>query len=196
MNISNEKIAYDQAVETKKKWDDIIENNTPYPCKKCWNNYFSSEFVVQYIDNPLVGKYRYLYECKQCKKDRIYSKRLDKRTSIEGAIDVIYTQIIHWAKQRSLEYIITKDNLMNIRNRQQGKCYYTGYPMQFEYIHYKEGKFNEKVKYQLSCDRLNNDLWYIPWNIVLCCTMANKMKWTLSEKEFYKVCKDISQKHL
>ena len=67
--------------------------------------------------------------------------------------------------------------------------------MEYSYIYYKEGKESDKTKWQLSCDRLDNNRGYEKGNIVLCCTIANKMKNILSLEEFYKICKDISAKH-
>lgn len=181
----------EQALATKKKREDIIAKNLPYPCKKCWEEKFPEEFVIQYIENPIAGKYRYLYECKQCKKDRIYEKRWTSRETIEWAIAVIYKQLVSWSKQRRLPFALQEKDIMDMRNKQKGRCYYTWYEMTYEFIHYKSWKFNEKVAYQVSCDRLDNDWWYTKDNCVLCCLVANKMKWTMPEDEFYKICNDI-----
>lgn len=67
--------------------------------------------------------------------------------------------------------------------------------MEYKCIHYKEGKESDKGKWQVSCDRLDNNRGYETGNIVLCCTIINKMKNILSQKEFYQICKDISSKH-
>lgn len=64
--------------------------------------------------------------------------------------------------------------------------------MEYGFIHYKPGKESDKTKRQISCDRLDNDRGYEKGNIVLCCTIVNKMKNTLSQEEFYKICKDIT----
>ena len=78
-----------------------------------------------------------------------------------------------------------------MREKQGGNCYYTGYPMEFSFVNKKAGTWTEKTKMQVSCDRLDNTKGYEQGNVVLCCTMINKMKNNLSMEEFYKICKDI-----
>lgn len=169
----------------------IIAKNTPFPCKKCGEEKFPDDFVIQYIDNPIAGKYRYLYECKQCKKNRIYEKRWTSRETFEGALGVIYSQLQSWAKQRRVAFHLKEMDLFDMWAQQKGKCYYTGYEMTYEFVNGKVGTWTEKTKYQVSCDRLDNDGWYTKDNCVLCCVIANKMKSTMSEEEFYKICNDI-----
>ena len=70
-------------------------------------------------------------------------------------------------------------------------CIRDRYNMEYSCIHYKEGKEADKTKWKLSCDRLDNNRGYEKENIVLCCTIANKMKNILSQNEFYQICKDI-----
>ncbi len=82
-NYLNQERNLEQALLTKKKWEDIIDGKDPYPCKHCKQKKLPKEFVIQYIDNQLVGKYRYLYECKQCKRERIYKARDNSRATIE-----------------------------------------------------------------------------------------------------------------
>jgi hypothetical protein len=72
-----------QAQKTRDKWEKLIASNALHPCKKCMIEKPADEFVIQYIDNQLVGKYRYLYECRQCKKKRTYTRRNNKRKTIE-----------------------------------------------------------------------------------------------------------------
>lgn len=186
---------YQQALLTKKKWEDIVQNNIPFPCKQCKKKKLPSEFVMHYLDNQLVGKYRYLYECKQCKRDRIYKGRDLLKTTIEWAMEVVHRQLYQWAKKRGLEFCVTYDDLLALRNKQQGRCYYSGYEMTYEFVGYKQNSnWTEKAKTQLSCDRIDNTKWYILNNVVLCCTFVNHMKWSLPVEEFYRVCQDIVKK--
>jgi len=82
-NYSNQAYMLQQAQKTKEKWELLIKTNTLHPCKKCMKEKHADEFVIQYIDNQLVGKYRYLYECKLCKKERTNARRNNKRKTIE-----------------------------------------------------------------------------------------------------------------
>lgn len=180
-----------QAIKTRKKREDIIKHNSLYPCKKCQIEKPADEFVIQYIDNQLVGKYRYLYECRQCKKERTYKKRNEKRKTIEWACKIMLAHIYQWAKKRNISFSITEWDLLNLRRSQQWKCYYSWHSMTFEFVWHTKGTRTEKTKYQASCDRKDNELWYTWDNIVLCCTFINKMKWNLSEKDFYDTCSAI-----
>lgn len=195
MNITDPKIQLKRAQETKAKRENIIQSNQPYPCRKCGQNKLPDDFVIQYEDNHRVGKYRFLYECKACKKARTYQKRHNDRQDINWAFEILYKQLQSKAKSRKIEFLIKKEDLEECRRSQWGKCYYTHSPMTYECIHYKSWSFTEKTKYQVSYDRLDNTQGYTKQNIVLCCTIINKMKWTLSEQEFYEICKKICKIH-
>lgn len=195
MYLDNSELQKQMAEETKKKWEALAFGDKPYTCNKCWKLKDPKDFVVQRMDNYWVGKYRYLYECKECKKNRIYQKRDKARETIDWALNIIIKQLQQWAKNRKIEFTISTEDLLDLREKQGGKCYYTWYNMEYWCIHYKEGKESDKTKWQLSCDRLDNNRGYTKENIVLCCTIANKMKNTLSQKEFYQICKDIADKH-
>ncbi len=190
-NYLDQERALQQALATRKKREDIIENNTPFRCNHCGVEKSSKEFVIQYMDSQLAGKYRYLYECKPCKRERVYKARSGQRMTIEWAISCIYDHLLQGAKKRNIHFGITLQALLSLREKQKWLCYYSSYPMSFEFVGYKGGSWTEKTRMQVSCDRLDNDLWYTLDNIVLCCTFINQMKWTLTESEFYKVCKDI-----
>ena len=195
MYLDNPELQKQMAEATKQKWEKLVFGNKPYTCIKCWKLKDPKDFVVQRLENYWVGKYRYLYECKECKKDRIYKKRDKDRETIQWALNIIIKQLQQWAKNRKIDFNISTDDLLDLREKQKGKCYYTGYDMEYWCIHYKDGKESEKGKRQLSCDRLDNNRGYEKGNVVLCCTIANKMKNILSQKEFYQICKDVSAKH-
>ena len=96
-----------QAFETKKKRENIIAKNLPYPCKKCWEEKFPEEFVMQYIENPIAGKYRYLYECKQCKKDR--GVNIPAYSDLLCTLQGVCTTPEEFAKQQKTSIIIISD---------------------------------------------------------------------------------------
>ncbi|HKL44065.1 MAG TPA: hypothetical protein VJ892_02175 [Candidatus Absconditabacterales bacterium] len=195
MYIDDPELQKKKAEATKKKWEAIVFGDELYECRKCGVKKHPKDFVIQRLDNPWVGKYRYLYECKECKRNRTYKKRSDDRGTIEGALNIISKQLQQGAKKRDIKFEITVDDLLDMREKQDGKCYYTGYEMTYGFVHYNEGSQSDKTKYQVSCDRLDNSIGYKRSNVVLCCTVANKMKNTMSEKEFYQICSDISTKH-
>lgn len=195
MYLNNPELQKQMAEATKQKREDLVFSDKPYKCAKCGESKHPKDFVIQWLENYRVGKYRYLYECKECKKNRIYGKRSTDRETIQWALSIIVKQLEQWAKKRSIDFKINVDDLLDLRNDQHGKCYYTWYDMTYWFVHYKEWKASDKTKRQISCDRLDNSIWYKEGNVVLCCTIANKMKNILSQDEFYQICRDISGKH-
>lgn len=184
-------ITLQKALENKEKREHIIASGKPYMCPKCQIAKHPDDFVIQYMKNDLIGSYRWLYECKDCKKQRIYNKRLYSRSTIQWAIQTIYKQLLQSSRQRKIACDLAEKDIQAMWDKQDGKCYYTAYPMTYNFIWFKEWSFSEKVKYQVSLDRKNNDIWYTKANCVLCCTFINKMKNSLDDKEFLQVCKDV-----
>lgn len=193
MYIDNPEIQKKRAEATKKRRENLVFGDKPYKCKKCGIAKHPNQFVIHRMDNHRVGKYRYLYECKDCKKNRIYAQRNKARQTIEWAIELIFKWLKQWAKKRDIPFEISVEDLLSLWHKQKGKCYYSWYPMKYKFVYYQTWKESDKTKRQVSCDRLDNNLWYQKGNIVLCCTIVNKMKNTLSTQEFYKICQDISE---
>lgn len=137
MNTSNEQLAYDMARQTKEKRDEILLHNIPYPCKKCGEMKEPAAFVKHYTEN-IIGTYQYLYECKDCKKARIYNKRSDDRQDLPKALTILFTQCKQNAKQRNIAFELPNGYFAELRTKQAGRCRYTGYAMHYEYMHYKK----------------------------------------------------------
>jgi len=83
MYLDNPELQKQMAEASKQKWEKLVFGNKPYTCKKCGKSKDPKDFVIQWMDNYWVGKYRYLYECKECKKNRIYKKRDKDRETIQ-----------------------------------------------------------------------------------------------------------------
>ncbi len=127
-------LAMELALKNKEKRENIVNSDEPYLCPKCLISKHPSEFVAQYMKNELVGSYRWLYECKECKKKRTYDKRLYSRMTIQGAIQVIYKQILQSARQRNLACDLAEKDIQTMWDKQDGKCYYSNYPMTYNFI--------------------------------------------------------------
>ena len=192
MNYWDQDFMYERALATKIKRDQIIEFWGLYPCNVCHEDKKPSDFVKHYMENSFVGRYQYLYECKSCKKNRMTIQRQWARSTIEWALWVVYKQIIQWAKKRHIDYTLHCDDLISQWHIQSGKCYYTWYDMEYELSYFKSWSQMDKSKFIVSCDRLDNTKWYEKKNIVLCCSVVNKMKWILSVDDFLLLCKVIS----
>ena len=74
-----------------------------------------------------------------------------------------------------LEYIV------ELWNKQNGKCYYTGLDMELKTTLEKtETKTNKNI---VSIDRKNSSLGYTKDNVVLCCWCVNNIKQDLTIEE-------------
>lgn len=76
------------------------------------------------------------------------------------------------------------DELVAIYEKQKGLCALSGREMT-----YITGQ--GRVPTNISIDRINPDLGYIPGNIQLTCVQANKMKMELSQEDLLSWCQDI-----
>lgn len=96
---------------------------------------------------------------KLTQRERIFSKKLDeckRRSLIRGIVSDI-----------TLEYLI------NIFDKQKGKCYYSGVDMILKSVSYTKRAADHNV---MSIDRIDPNRGYTKDNIVLCCNCVNMLK--------------------
>lgn len=188
MNFWDQQFMYEKALATKQKRDEIIDSDLDYSCKICNIAKHPSEFVKHYMENSFVGKYQFLHECKQCKRERMIRHRQLSRMTVEWALWVVYKQILQWAKKRDIVCDIMVKDLIQQWEQQGWKCFYTGYDMEYKLSYFKSNSQIDKSKYMVSCDRLDNEIGYTKENIVLCCAMINRMKSIYSYEDFLEIC--------
>lgn len=91
-----------------------------------------------------------------------------------------YTTLLHHSKERSktknLEFDLTSQDIIDLYDKQNGKCYWLGIDMSKDNSYYTPN--------QPSIDRLDNSKGYTKDNIVLACTFANLGRKTTKEEEF------------
>lgn len=88
---------------------------------------------------------------------------------------------------------ITAEDLIDIYNQQQGKCYWSGLPLDQTFNNIKHHPF------AISPERLDNSKDYDKTNVVLCRRMFNLGRMAYPEKEFgdvMKVLKEEFQKEI
>ncbi|MDO8610966.1 MAG: hypothetical protein Q7R95_10580 [bacterium] len=98
-----------------------------------------------------------------------------------------HSKIQYKCTKENLSFDLTREFLLEIYNKQNGKCFYSGIEMELDH---KKLKMNDNP-YLLSIDRIDSDKGYTQDNIVLCCLFCNTMKSTFSVKEFFRLCKII-----
>jgi hypothetical protein len=83
---------------------------------------------------------------------------------------------------------IDVDYLIELFNKQDGKCYYTNEIMIWNNYGVGRGNLSRST---LSTDRLTPSLGYVKGNIVLCTVGANETKRARNEEEFYSFCETV-----
>ena len=86
--------------------------------------------------------------------------------------------IKHNAIHRNINFDLTQEDLEDIYQQQEGKCYYTG---------------RELSKETWSPDRIDSSLGYTKDNVVLCLWDVNRMKTNYSIEEFVNLCKLVAE---
>lgn len=92
---------------------------------------------------------------------------------------ISYSQGRNKVSGRSVKSVhITEQDLLDIYHQQQGKCYWSGLPLDAAYNHIKHHPF------AISPERLDNAKDYDRENVVLCRRMFNLGRMAFPEKEF------------
>lgn len=94
------------------------------------------------------------------------------------------------ANLRGLEYDITPEYIWNIFINQKRKCIFSGQKLIFVSNHR-----HDKSKQTASLDRIDSSKGYIEGNVQWVHKDINKMKCKFSNKEFYNICKLISENY-
>jgi hypothetical protein len=129
------------------------------------------------------------HRCKKCLN--AVSSRTTRKIN-HSDLDLFLKDIFHLATYRSKK--LNRENDISIKflkelwETQKGLCALTNLPMQHSI---SKGKlFNN-----LSIDRIDSSLGYTKNNIQLVCSVVNRMKSDLSSKEFYNICKLITNNY-
>ena len=90
----------------------------------------------------------------------------------------IQERISEWRKKAGPPSDLTVDFLVDLYQRQKGKCYYSGIPL---VLNSRKG---HAVPNSISLDRIDPDKGYTQRNVVWCTYFVNTMKGNLTESEF------------
>lgn len=95
----------------------------------------------------------------------------------------------HKAKNKNRHFNITAYDLDEQYEKQSGLCYYTGtkltLPTQNNWIRNRDS-------YNVSIDRVDSNIGYIPNNIVLCTKQINNCKMNISYNRFIEICRHVT----
>lgn len=120
-----------------------------------------------------------------------YNRRQRLRTAFDsGNLNLYFTKKIssikNNCKRNNVKFDLTVKNIMDLWNKQQGKCYYSNIPM---------SNSMKQLGFQAwdspSIDRLEPNKGYVVDNIVWCIFAVNSFKSSLTEKQFKSKLKEI-----
>jgi hypothetical protein len=94
----------------------------------------------------------------------------------------VLEELVRKTRKRNRENTLTYNWVHEQWQKQNGRCYYTGALM-------THGHGQGRVWTNVSIDRMDSSLGYIPNNCVLCCVGFNLMKTDLSLKDMVKMCR-------
>lgn len=128
--------------------------------------------------------------CKDCQ--HIKQRKYYETGGVEVFIKKIYRHLKRNANSRNIPVEVDSDYLIELYNKQQGKCALTGLNM----THESYASHDNRIKniHNISPDRINSNIGYIKGNIQLVCSIINTMKWDLELKDFIHFCNLISER--
>lgn len=159
-------------------------------------------YYKTYTSNTTGEKYkRYRPECILCSKnltsfyikenyETVYAKKKEVRVERKNDIKFhVQEKISTWRKASVVPSDLTVDYLIELYNKQDGYCHYSGDKMVFGWV---DGKIHVN---SLSLDKLEPSKGYVQGNVVWCSYLCNTMKQNMSELEFYSFISKILRRH-
>lgn len=93
----------------------------------------------------------------------------------------LYARFKKSAEARNKEFALTENYVRGLLDGAQRRCYYTNSLLDYD---------------EMSVDRLDSKLGYLPGNVVLCHKDINMMKYTFSDERFENHCIGVAFKSL
>jgi len=140
-------------------------------CTNCNKEKSVSEFYFKKNRNS------YESSCKKCRQLSV-KNYLEKNNNLKK---IFYTRVRNILKRSNVVDIDLRNYLIQLWEEQEGKCYYTGIKMSLK-------GYSKNEKTAMTVDRIDPNGGYTRGNIVLCCSIVNKIKQNLSINELLEWC--------
>ncbi len=120
------------------------------------------------------------------------SRRSKKKPGVRGQ-NILWNRYLRGARERGLAWGITKPWFLELTSR---PCAYCGVPpeMVVGQIETNDHSYHGVYRYN-GLDRVDNEVGYLPTNIVPCCGRCNMMKHAMPQDEFLAQIRKIFLKH-
>ena len=155
----------------------VLESDNQRYCKKC-NTIKSLDEWYSHTKSSCIS-------CEASRGVKKYETVMSKH--LKSVEDFLNFKLSESKKRKNIKglHTLKLEDLMFQYNKQSGKCYYSGRPLEIAI----------KNINSLSIDRIDSSLNYTSDNIVLCCSLCNFMKMSTTEEDFIEMCKDVSTFH-
>ena len=131
-------------------------------------------------------------QCKECHK--IKHKKYLENNGIDTYFIILYKDLVNNAKKRKIDIEISKKDIINLYNIQNGLCSITNIKMTYDK---SEKKYTRLYNiHNISVDRINSKKAYTIDNIQLVCVIVNIMKTDLDFNNFIELCNKVSEKYI
>ena len=94
------------------------------------------------------------------------------------------------ASKKDIPFDITKDYIMDLFDKQSGKCFYSGIELNVV----KKNKNRTHDPFKMSLDCVDPELGYVKGNVVWCAYCVNALKLKMSINDMVDVCRHIVKK--
>ena len=120
-----------------------------------------------------------------CCKEGNEKSRAKKYSTFEGRITTFLRTCSTSAMSRGQKCTITRQDLIDLWEEQQGRCYYSDLLMETK----------PALNTSVSVERLDSNVGYTRENTVLCCNAIIRMKTDFTVNEFIHFCKSVSENY-
>ena len=191
---------------SKKRWENYRIKDKPFLdklkkegkaiCKFCNEEKNSDKF--QQYKSHYTNENLYDSKCYDCK----YKEKSENKENKKYTVEDFLKRLLADTKNRNdtknnkrkdnkfKEFNLTHEYIIELWNKQNGKCAYSGRNMVYNYSKKDYNYLNYNPE-KVSIDRIDSSKGYMKDNIILCCAMANSMKMDLPYEEFKKWISDI-----
>lgn len=189
----------------KKKPRVAEDINGTFLCRKCqrilpgvnfrWQDHVLKNSIKSYRSNcfECLAKTKAAWDLKhqqdQAEKHIQYQSKKFVTSDEKGGLLFLFKRRMasyrRRAKLKGFDCNVTPEFLLELWEKQEGKCYYTGVSIEWNNFGIGKGRRNLKG---ISLDRVNNTKGYTQDNVVLCTWIANTLKNDMPLEEFYNSC--------
>lgn len=116
--------------------------------------------------------------CKPCRQKSV-EKYLENNDNLKH---IFYSRVSNIKARINYELEDDfRDYLIELWNKQNGKCFYSGVDMILK-------GYGKNINNAMTIDRVDSSRGYVKGNVVLCCSIINKMKQNLTIEELINWC--------